>query len=97
MIEHSVEECGAPGLRERVENRRDMGADGLALGPGSRVDPPVFDDLAVARVEALQIGVADAGHGEHLLAANVATSAPRWRKTVQSIAPRVGGGIQLGS
>jgi hypothetical protein len=51
VVEHAVEKRRPPCLGEGVEHRGNVTTDRLALRPGCAVDPAVFDDLAVARVE----------------------------------------------
>lgn len=62
VIEDTVEEGGAPGLGEGVEDGRYVSADRLAFGAGGAVHPPVLDDLSVLGGESVQIRVFDAWH-----------------------------------
>jgi hypothetical protein len=57
MIQDAVQERGAPGVGESVEDGWHVRADGLAFGSGGGMGPAVFDDLAISRVKGSKIGI----------------------------------------
>lgn len=61
MIENPIEERRAPRLSEGVQDRRNVGSDGLTFRSRRAVRPTVLDDLAIFRIQRIQICIADIG------------------------------------